>query len=85
MQVLNCLGRPGFFGSTGCSLADQHFCHIYEDYTYLRCPESTSIEIPLFRLHFIEFSKTLSYEVNLASQCSHLELLLLSKFWSDFN
>ena len=61
------------------------FCHIYEDYTYLRCPESTSIEIPLFRLHFIEFSQTLSYEVNLASQCSHLEVLLLSKFWSDFS
>ena len=38
--------------------------------------------------HFIKISKTVFYEVNLVSQCSHLEVLLLSKFWSergDFN
>ena len=47
--------------------------------TYLRGPESASIEIPSFRPHFIKFSKTVSYEVNLPSQHSHLEVLLLSK------
>ena len=38
--------------------------------------------------HFIKISKTVSYEVNLTSQHSHLEVLLLSKFGSergDFN
>ena len=51
-------------------------------------PESASIEIPSFRPHFIKFSKTVFYEVNLVSQCSQLEVLLLSKFGSergDFN
>ena len=32
---------------------------------------------------YIKFSKTASYEVNLTSQHSHLEVLLLSKFWSE--
>ena len=43
---------------------------------------------PSFRPHLIKFSKTVFYEVNLVSQCSHLEVLLLSKFGSergDFN
>ena len=56
--------------------------------TYLGGPESASIEIPSFRPHFTKFKKTVYYEVNLVSQCSHLELLLLSKFGSergDFN
>ena len=56
--------------------------------TYLKGPESASIEIPPFRPHFIKFSKTVSYEVNLTSQHSHLEVLLIRKFWSergDFN
>ena len=51
--------------------------------TYLGGPESASIEIPPFRPHFINFSKTVFYEVNLVSQCSYLEVLLLSKFGSD--
>ena len=51
--------------------------------TYLRGPESASIEIPPFRAHFIKFSKTVFYQVNLVSQCSHLEVLLLSKFGSE--
>ena len=38
-------------------------------------PESASIEIPPFRPHFINFSKTVSYEANLTLQCSHLEEL----------
>ena len=33
-----------------------------------------------FRPHFIKFSKTVTYEVNLTSQHSHLEAVLLSKF-----
>ena len=41
--------------------------------TYLGGPESASIDIPPFRSHFIKFSKTVFYEVNLVSQCSHLE------------
>ena len=41
---------------------------------------TASIEIPPFRLYFIKFSKTVFYEVNLTSQCSHLEVLLISKF-----
>ena len=56
--------------------------------TYPRGPESASIEIPSFRPHLINFSKTVFYEVNLVSQCSHLEVHLLSKFGSergDFN
>ena len=36
--------------------------------TYLRGPESASIEIPSFRPHFIKFSKTVSYEVNLTAR-----------------
>ena len=39
--------------------------------------------IPLFRPHFIKFSKTFFYEVNLTSQRSHLEVLLIIKFWSE--
>ena len=56
--------------------------------TYLGGPELALIKIPPFRPHFIRFSKTIFYEVNLVSQCSYLELLLLSKFGSergDFN
>ena len=43
---------------------------------------------PSFEPHFINVLKTVSYEVNLASQHSHLEVFLLSKVWSekeDFN
>ena len=57
-------------------------------HTYLGGPESASIEIPPFRPHFIKFSKSVFYQVNLVSQCSYLELHLLSKFGSergDFN
>ena len=43
--------------------------------TYLGGPESVSIEIPPFKPHFIKFSKTIFYEVNLVSQCSHFEVL----------
>ena len=49
--------------------------------------ESASIEILPFTPHFMKFSKTF-FEVKLVSQCSHLEVLLLSKFGSergDFN
>ena len=42
-----------------------------------------SINIPPFRPHFIKFSKTVFYEVNLVSQCSHLGVLLLSKVGSE--
>ena len=56
---------------------------------YLGGPESASIEIPSFRPHFIKLSKTVFHEVHiLVLQCSHLEVLLLSKFGSemgDFN
>ena len=45
-----------------------------------RGPESASIEMHHFRPHFINFSKTVLYIVNLVSQCSHLEVHLLSKF-----
>ena len=41
---------------------------------YVGDPESVSIEIPPFRLHFIKFLKTVFYAVNLVSQCSHLEI-----------
>ena len=47
-----------------------------------------SIEIPPFRPHFNKILKTVFYKVNLVSQCSLLEVLLLSKFGSergDFN
>ena len=44
-----------------------------------RGPLSTRMKIPPFGPHFIKFSKTVSYEVNLASQSSHLEVLLESK------
>ena len=37
---------------------------------------------PPFGPHFRNFAETVSYEVNLASQSSYLEALLLSKFWS---
>ena len=49
---------------------------------------TVSIEIPCYRSHFIKFSKAVFYEVNLVSQCSHLEVLLPSKLRSergDFN
>ena len=45
-----------------------------------RDPESASIEIPTFRPQLI-FMKY----VNLTSQRSHLEALLLSKFWSELD
>ena len=48
----------------------------------------SSIKIPSFGLHFKKVSKTVSYDLNLASQRSNLEILLLCKFWSkrgDFN
>ena len=51
--------------------------------TSLGGPESASIEIPPFRPHFINLSKTAFYEVNFVSQFSHLEVLLLSKFGSE--
>ena len=41
-----------------------------------------------FEPHFIIYLKTVFYEVNLVFQCSHLEVLLSSKFGSermDFN
>ena len=41
--------------------------------TYLSDPKSASIETPSFRPHFIRFSKTVSFKVNLDSQCSHLD------------
>ena len=56
--------------------------------TGCRGQESVSIEIPPFRQHFTKSSKTVFYQVNLVSQCSHLEVFLLSKFGSergDFN
>ena len=54
----------------------------------LKGPESASIEIPSFRPQFIKFSKTVFYEVNFVTQCSHLEILLLSNLGfesGDFN
>ena len=39
------------------------------------------MEISFFRPHFLKFSKTV--EVNLTSQRSHLEVLLISKFGSE--
>ena len=42
----------------------------------------TKIKIPCFGSRFINFQKTVSCEVNLALQCSNLEVLLLSKFGS---
>ena len=41
---------------------------------------STKIKIPRCGPRFINFPKTVPCEVNLALQCSHLEVLLLSKF-----
>ena len=41
------------------------------------------IEIPPFRTSLHKITKPVSYEVKFALQCSHLELLLLSKFWSE--
>ena len=38
---------------------------------------------PPFGPHFKFFSKTVSYQVNLTLQHSHLEVLLLSRFWSE--
>ena len=37
----------------------------YHRSSYLGGPESATIEIPPFRPHFIHFSKTVFYEVNL--------------------
>ena len=48
--------------------------------THQRGLESSSIKIPPFRPHFIIFSKNVFYEVNLASQCSHLDVLFLCNF-----
>ena len=62
---------------------DKYYHSIKVHTTYLRAPESASIEIPPFRPHFVKFPKPVSYEVNLTSQHSHLEVLLLSKFWSE--
>ena len=44
----------------------------------------TKIKSPLFGTHFIKFSKTVSYKVNLTSQCSHREALLVRKENFDF-
>ena len=38
------------------------------------------MRIPPLGPHFIKFSKSVSYEVNLAAQSSHSEVILLSKF-----
>ena len=46
--------------------------------TYLRSPESTSIEILPFRLYFIRFPGTVFHDVNLVPQFLHLEVLLLT-------
>ena len=45
---------------------------------------STKI-LPFAGLHFIEFSETVSYEINFVSQSLYLEVhtLLLSKFWVE--
>ena len=53
--------------------------------TALKCkqPLSTRIKIPPFGPYFMKFSKTVFYELNLALQSSHLEALVLSKFWSE--
>ena len=40
------------------------------------------IKIPHFKALFIKSSKTVSYELNLASECFHLEIILLSNFLS---
>ena len=48
------------------------------DLQHPRGPFSTRIEIPPFRPHFRKLPKTVSYEVNLAAQSSHSEVLLLS-------
>ena len=45
-----------------------------------RGPFSTRIEIPPFGPNFIKFSKTVSYEVNLAAQSSPSEVLLKFMF-----
>ena len=62
-------------------MAGDKYYHSIKAHRYLRGPES--IEIHTFRPQFIKSSKTVSYEVNLPLQCLHLEVLLLSKFWSD--
>jgi hypothetical protein len=51
--------------------------------SFLKGPESASMEIPPYSPNFIKFSKTVFYEVNLTSQCSHLEVLLITKFGSE--
>ena len=51
--------------------------------THPKGPESASIEIPPFRSDLIKFSKTVFYEVNFVSQCSLLQVHLLSKFGSE--
>ena len=56
--------------------------------TYPRGLEFISIEIPPFIPHFIKLPKTVFCEVNPVLQCSHLEVILLSKFGferGDFN
>ena len=44
---------------------------------------STKIEILSFGHHLEIFSKTVFYEVNFALLCSHLQVLLISKFSSE--
>ena len=36
-----------------------------------------------FRTSLLKIFKIVSYEINLASQCSHSEVIFLSKFWSE--
>ena len=47
-------------------------------------PLFTRIKILSFGPQVIKFKKPVSYEVNLAAQSSHSEVLFLSKFWSNF-
>ena len=44
----------------------------------------TKNKITPFGTHFTKFVKTVSYEVNLTSQCSHREALLVRKGIFDF-
>ena len=53
------------------------------DHHSIKGSGGTLSTISQFGQHFTKFSKTVSYEVNIAAQSSHLEVLLLSKFWSE--
>ena len=69
-------------------MAGDKYYHSIKVLTYLGGPEYASIEILPFRPHYLKLSETVSFQVNLTSQYSHLEVLLLNKFWSergDFN